>query len=410
MKALRMNTPISKYLVIFAALFSLVLFKPLRLSNAAAAIPRADTEVEISVPRRFAKGPFSEKRTLVVPRGLRVSLYASGLGGARFMAAGPDGSIYVSVPAKGSVLILKDKDGDGAADSVTEFAAGLDRPHGLAFVAKDLIVAETGRLVLLKDTDSDGKAEERTVITEDLPSGGAHWTRTVVLGPDSFLYVSAGSSCNVYVESDVRRASVMRFSIKGGKASLFARGLRNTVGLAFHPSTRVLWGVDNGRDLLGDDLPPEELNRIIEGADYGWPYCYGDRIPDEEFSPDGAGKICPNTAAPVVKMQAHSAPLGINFGHGLGFPPPFKDALFIAFHGSWNRSVATGYKVVAIPFGRDGNPSGPPADFVTGWLSDGGYWGRPVQPMAGPDGSLYISDDYAGAIYRVYPEKTAPKR
>ena len=365
-------------------------------------VPSADTEVVVDVPARFIVSPFYVKRTLALPRGFRVSVFAAGLDGPRFMAVGPDGFIYVSSPGGGKVLVLPDRDRDGVADSVVEFAGGLERPHGLAFAGKDLIVAETGSLVVLRDKDGDLKADSREVITKDLPEGGAHWTRTVVIGPDASLYVSAGSSCNVCVERDKRRAAVMRFPMKGGKGRVFAKGLRNSVGLAFHPLTRELWGVDNGRDLLGDDIPPEELNKISEGGDYGWPYCYGEMAPDLDFSPVDSVKRCPGTRPPAVSMQAHSAPLGIAFGHGLKFPKNLRESLFVAFHGSWNRSVPTGYKVVAIPFGADGNPSGPPVDFVAGWLKDGRYWGRPVHPLAAPDGALYISDDYAGAIYRVY--------
>jgi glucose/arabinose dehydrogenase len=151
---------------------------------------------------------------------------------------------------------------------------------------------------------------------------------------------------------------------------------------------------------MGDDLPPEELNLITAGADYGWPYCYGDRVPDPDY---GSAKRCASTTPPVVKMQAHSAPLGVAFGYGLGFPAPYKDVLYIAFHGSWNRSVPTGYKVVGIPFEK-GRPAGAPFDFVTGWLVGDKAWGRPVAPVVGPDGALYLSDDKAGAVYRITAE------
>jgi len=173
------------------------------------------------------------------------------------------------------------------------------------------------------------------------------------------------------------------------------------LGLAFHPLSGDLWASDNGRDRLGDDLPPEEVNRITDGGDYGWPYCYGYRLPDPGF---GTEKRCSSTVPPRVEMQAHSAPLGVAFGYGLDFPESLKNMLYVAFHGSWDRSVPTGYKLIGIPF-KSGQPSGPPVDIVTGWLRGGRAWGRPVAPLAGRDGALYLSDDSAGVIYRVSRDK-----
>lgn len=352
--------------------------------------------VKVEVPERYERA-FGPGRTLMALPGMRVSVYAAGLRGARFMASSADGTIFLSVPRKGTVVALPDRDNDGVADDAVTFAGGLDRPHGLAFRGSGLMVAESGGVVMLNDTDNDLKADERKEVADDIPSGGGHWTRTVVIGPDGALYVSVGSSCNACTERDGRRASVLRFD--GSKAERFARGLRNSVGIEFHPETGELWGVDNGRDLIGDDLPPEELNRIVKGGDYGWPYCYGKKIPDPEH---GSMERCADTVGPVVEMQAHSAPLGVAFGYALkGFPEGLKDALYVAFHGSWNRTEPTGYKLVAIPF-KEGRPSGRPFDVVTGWLNGGEEaWGRPVDPFVGPDGALYLSDDEAGAVYRI---------
>ncbi|MBI5345324.1 MAG: PQQ-dependent sugar dehydrogenase, partial [Deltaproteobacteria bacterium] len=277
------------------------------------------------------------------------------------------------------------------ADSKVIFASDLNKPHGIAFIGAEAIVAETGGLVLLKDTDNDLKADVRKVISRDLPEGGGHWTRTVAAGSDGYLYVSAGSSCNACEEKDPRRAAVLRFKPQGGQAEVFAKGLRNSVGIAFEPDTKELWGVDNGADWLGENLPPEELNRIVKGGDYGWPYCYGDNIPDPDMG---------TTLPPAVKMQAHSAPLGMAFGYNLKFPQPYRDVLFVAFHGSWNRLAPTGYKLIGIPF-KNGRPDGEPFDFITGWMRGGVAWGRPVGLLVGGDGALYLSDDYAGAVYRI---------
>ncbi len=358
-------------------------------------------KVKLQIPEKFRQGVFKKDRSLILPDGLKISLFATGLGKVRFMAVGPDGHIYATVPKNGKVLVLPDKNRDGVADEIFVFASRLDRPHGLAFRGKDLFVAETGRILKFTDNNADLKADKIKVISEDVPPGGGHWTRTLVIGDDDMLYLSAGSSCNICIEKDIRRAAILRYPLSGGKGELYAKGLRNSVGLAFHPKTKELWASNNGRDRLGDDLPPEELNRIIYGGDYGWPYCYGQKIPDPDFGND---KRCRSTIAPVVEMQAHSAPLGINFGFGLDFPDYLKNMLYIAFHGSWNRSKPTGYKLIGIPF-KNGFPAGPPVDIVTGWLQGRKKWGRPVAPLVGSDGALYLSDDSAGAIYRINPVK-----
>lgn len=351
--------------------------------------------VRLDVPEKFRKGVFSAERTLQAVPGLKVSVYAAGVPGARFMAVREDGVIFLSSPSEGNVLALPDRNSDGVADEIMVFARNLKRPHGLAFRDGTLIVAETGSLIALEDTKGNLKADVKRILSQDVPAGGGHWTRTVVLGPDNALYVSAGSSCNACIEADKRRAAVLRFT--DSKAEIFATGLRNSVGIEFHPLTGKLWGVDNGRDSIGDDIPPEELNLIEKGGDYGWPFCYGDRVPDPEL---GSPERCRDTVPPAVGMQAHSAPLGIAFGYGLEFPKRLKEALYVAFHGSWDRTVPTGYKLVAIPF-RNGRPSGAPFDVVTGWLVEGEAWGRPVDAVVGKDGALYLSDDRAGAVYRI---------
>lgn len=360
-------------------------------------------QVELGVPQKFRKGTFAEKRELKVLPGASISVFASGVEGARFMAENDEGVLFLSVPSDGTVLALPDRDRDGAADEAIVYARGLKRPHGLAFTDGELLVAEAGSVVALRDDDGDLKADSKKVITKDVPSGGGHWTRTVVIGPDKAIYVAAGSSCNACVEEDVRRAAILKFT--GQKAELFATGLRNTVGLEFNPKTGKLWGVDNGRDMLGDDIPPEEVNLIEKGKDYGWPYCYGNKVPDPEF---GSAVRCAGTTPPEEEMQAHSAPLGVAFGYGLKFPSMIQNSLLIAFHGSWNRSVPTGYKVVAVPFNKKGSPAGKPFDVITGWHSENEAWGRPVDVHAGRDGAMYVSDDHAGAVYRVTYE--APKK
>ena len=378
------------------------------------------TKKQLIVPENLRKGKFSTDRYLNLPHHFKINLFATGLGKARFMATSQGGDIYLSVPDKGRVVVLPDKNGDGVADRVITFVSGLDDPHGIAFDGTDLIVAGGGKVLRVTDKEGDLKSDSVEVIAGDLPTrGGGHWTRSIAIGPDDGrYYVSVGSSCNVCREAEVGRAAVLVYenpTIGTGRGEaegrVFASGLRNSVGIAFHPFTGELWGSDNGRDWLGDDLPPDELNRITDGGDYGWPYCYGNNIVDDDMNIPEGGAECSERVPPVVEFQAHSAPLGITFGEGLNMSQVMKDSLFVAFHGSWNRSVPTGYKVVRIPFGPGGQgegpgggPSGEAVDFITGWLpEDGGgkVWGRPVDTLVGPDGGLYISDDMTGSIYRV---------
>jgi len=229
-------------------------------------------------------------------------------------------------------------------------------------------------------------------------------TRTLLFA-NGKLYVSAGSSCNVCMETDVRRATVMEMNDDGSSGRIFARGIRNAVGLAYNPRTQTVWATDNGRDWLGDELPPDEILDLGKnGGDFGWPWCYGDRVPDTNFSKD-APAHCTNVVLPKVNLQAHSAPLGLAFYNSSMFPRQYQGDLFVAFHGSWNRSVPTGYKVVRIKLKDQTQPEGV-EDFITGWMPPGATkatkpFGRPVGIAIRADGSMYISDDTNGAIYRV---------
>ncbi|HEY9899361.1 MAG TPA: sorbosone dehydrogenase family protein [Pantanalinema sp.] len=336
---------------------------------------------------------------IALPRGFAIAPYAEGLPGVRFMALSPAGDLTVTRPNRGEVLLLSDRDRDGRAERVRIFASGLDRPHGLAWRDGALYVAETAAIVRLEDTDGDGKADRKQVLTRDLPEGGMHWTRTLGFGPDGGLYVSAGSDCNACVEKDERRATIMRFEPDGSKRRIFARGLRNAVGFVWHPSTGALWATDNGRDWLGDDQPPDELNMVKEGAHYGWPRCWGDRRPDPDL---GDAAFCAGTVPPALAFQAHSAPLGLAFYTGKQFPADYHGDAFVAFHGSWNREIPTGYKVVRVRF-KGARPVAY-EDFVTGWLRDRKAWGRPVDVLVARDGALLVSDDAGGRIYRItYP-------
>ena len=276
-------------------------------------------------------------------------------------------------------------------ESVETVASGLDQPFGIAFRGDTLYVAENKEVVRF----APGSAVKQVVVP-DLPGGAGHWTRTIVFGPDNAMYLAIGSSCNICDETDTRRAAILRVEPGTGQWKLFATGLRNSVGLAFHPATGELWATNNDRDNLGDDLPPEHLNIIKAGRFYGWPQCYLPGKPNPEY-PDAK---CAGVEPPALLSQAHSAPLGLAFYGGAMFPAEYRGDAFMTFHGSWNRSVPTGAKVVRVRV-RNGKPVAS-EDFITGWqLPDGTRWGRPVSLLVLPDGSLLVSDDAGGRIWRV---------
>ncbi|MEK7386244.1 MAG: PQQ-dependent sugar dehydrogenase, partial [candidate division NC10 bacterium] len=325
---------------------------------------------------------FAEEPRIALPPDFRITEFASGFGYPRFMTLDPAGTLLVSTPRQGRVVALPDRDGDGRADTVVTVADGLDLPHGLAFKDGQLWVAETGRVRRFRYDPATLKASDPVVVVPSLPPGGNHWTRTIAFGPDGRLYVSVGSSCNICREADPRRAAITRYNADGSGAEIVATGVRNAVGLAFRPGTGELWATVNERDWRGDDLPPDYITEIKDGGFYGWPECFaagGKIIPDPDFR--STGERCRRMTLPTIEIQAHSAPLGLAFYTGQRFPPEYRGSLFVAYQGSWNRSVPTGYKVVRVPF-RDGRP-GAVEDFATGWLQGGAVLGRPVGLQVG---------------------------
>ncbi len=338
---------------------------------------------------------------LILPDGFRIQTYASNIGNARQLAFDPGGVLTVTLTGDGQVASLPDRDGNGQSDGVHVLLTGLNQPSGLAFHRGYLYVAETDKIsrYVYAPNPTGPPAVGAAERLADLPAGGEHFTRTVTFGADGKMYVSVGSSSNLDVESDPRRAAVLRFNDDGSNMVVFANGLRNSVGLTWHPVTGQLWGADNGRDNLGDDLPPDEINIIQNGGNYGWPYAYGDKVADPAYG-DAARAFA--SLPPVIQIQAHSAPLGLMFYTGNGFGPGYANNLFVTLHGSWNRSVPTGYKVIRfVMAGATAETPAAPQDFITGWLTAGGAVGRPVAIVQGGDGALYISDDKAGAVYRV---------
>ena len=377
---------------------------PLVLVALLAACSPSPSSAQPSSPPAPPAGRGPMERTLdgrlEVPPGFKVSHFAQGVRRARAMALGPDGSVYVSQPGEGQIVRLVDGNGDGTADSQDVVLRGLNRPHGMAFRSGYLWIANTDGVVRVK-LNAQGVPEGTPEAVNGYSGGGGHWTRSIVFGADGAMYVSIGSTCNVCEEKTEDRAAVMRYDADGKNGRLFARGLRNAVGMAVHPGTREIWVSQHERDNLKpdhQDLPAEEINILRDGGDYGWPYCHDDKVPSPEY-PDAAR--CERTIAPALRMQAHSAPLGMSFlTDATQFPADYRGDLLLTFHGSWNRTEPTGAKVVRVRV-KDGKPVSY-EDFITGWQgADGKRWGRPVDVLVLKDGSVLVSDDMAGAVYRV---------
>ncbi|RJQ34247.1 hypothetical protein C4568_02775 [Candidatus Parcubacteria bacterium] len=368
-------------------------------------------------PPPLPQGDFAP---LMVPEGFTATIFARDIAGARVMTRDPKGTLVVSQTRQGNVVALPDVDTDDKADRTVTILSDLDEPHGLYFHCPDtgfasadqdackLYVAETGAVkAYTYDADTYTASNPQTITA--LPKGSGHSTRTLLLHPDGVhLLVSIGSSCNVCEEGNAMRASVQSIDLATSAVAPFASGLRNTVFMAIDPVTGAVWGTDNGRDLIGDDIPPDEVNIIEKGANYGWPICYGNNVHDTDF--DNKQYIrdpCADMTPPHIELQAHSAALGIGFIPEEGWPEEMGNDALIAYHGSWNRSVPTGYKVVRINLDpRTRKAIGEPIDFLTGFLPEGSNdtgdaIGRPVGILAEPGGTVYISDDRAGAIYKI---------
>lgn len=335
--------------------------------------------------------------------GYRVSLWADQVPNARFMRFSPQGSLLVSQPRLGQILhVLGDHDGDGVSDGQQVLVGDLDRPHGLDFHDGHLYIGEGSAIarVPVRESGLDTIRTSGKVvrIADGIPQGGNHWTRTLRFGPDGRIYLHVGSSCNVCEEEDPRRATILRFEADGSGEMIFASGLRNSTGFDWQPGTGELFATDNGRDLMGDDIPPCELNRVVEGGFYGWPYANGNNEPDPDFGAGNESRIA-DAIAPAHAFRAHNAPLGMTFVRHPSAPPGYRGAALVALHGSWNRSELDGYKVVSLHWNEAGDIE--ERDFVTGFLVDGDVIGRPVDVIEGPTGAFYVSDDYGGAIYRV---------
>jgi glucose/arabinose dehydrogenase len=345
-----------------------------------------------------AADDLSEKLKLIeLPEGFEISLYAVDVEGARQLTLGDRGTVFAGSRKAGKVHAVVDENGDHVADRNYLIDEDLKMPSGLEFKFGSLYVGAVDRILRYDDVESWlDQPPEPDVVTAEFPDKTHHGWKYLRFGPDSLLYVPVGAPCNICDEAGF--AQIRRIYADGSGDEVYASGVRNSVGLAFHPDTGELWFTDNGRDMLGEDIPADELNHAPEaGMHFGYPYCHQGDIPDPEF---GEGKSCADYTPPAVKLGAHGATLGMTFYTGTLFPAKYQRQLFIARHGSWNRKEKVGYDIVLVPFDESGNP-GEPEPFATGWLQGQEDWGRPNDVLQMPDGSLLVSDDKANAIYRI---------
>jgi glucose/arabinose dehydrogenase len=342
----------------------------------------------------------TELACIKLPPGFSIDYYAENIEGARSMALSPNGTLFVGSRDAGKVYAVLDRNNDSRADDVLVLAEGLDMPNGVAFRNGSLYVAEVSRVIRYDDIEARlENPPEPIVVNDKFPSDRAHGWKYIKFGPDGKLYVPVGMPCNICNKEgeDERYGTIMRMEPDGSQLEIFAKGIRNTVGFAWNPETGELWFTDNGRDWLGDDIPPDELNRAPEkGMHFGFPYCHGGEISDPEF---GTLRNCSEFTPPEIKLGPHVAALGMTFYTGTMFPEEYRNQIFIAEHGSWNRKIPIGYRVSLVRL-ENGKPvSYEP--FANGWLQGFAAWGRPVDVLAMPDGAVFVSDDKNNAIYRI---------
>lgn len=340
--------------------------------------------------------------SLQLPEGFKIEVFAEGVDGARSMAMGDDGTLFVGTRNDKTVYALRDEDGDFWAEKVMVLDSTLEVPNGIAFKDGDLYVAEVNRLLKYSNIEANlANLPEPEVIYDDYPTEFHHGWKYIAFGPDGKLYVPVGAPCNICdrTDEDERFNTITRMDPDGSNREIYARGVRNTVGFTWHPETDELWFTDNGRDMLGDDIPPCELNRVADmGQHFGYPHCHGSNVSDPEFGKDNP---CANFVPPVQDLGAHVAPLGVKFYTGTMFPSQYKNQIFLAEHGSWNRSSKVGYRVMMVTL--DGNKAVSYEPFIDGWLNEEtqDQFGRPVDLLFMEDGSMLLSDDFGDAIYRV---------
>lgn len=355
--------------------------------------------IAILIPVSCSSEEMSEAEvgTLQLPPGFSISVFAPDVPGARSLAWSPERVLFVGT-RDDVVYAIPDRDGDYLADTVWTIASGMRSPNGVVYHDGSLYVAEISRVTRYDGVDETLPELPPPVdVRSDLPTDGHHGWKFIAIGPDNLLYVPVGAPCNVCEREDERYGAILRMGLDGSGMEVFASGIRNTVGFDWHPSTGALWFTDNGRDLLGDDVPPDELNQApVPGLHFGFPHCHGGDVLDPDF---GRGRSCEEFTPPVQRLGAHVAALGMRFYDGSMFPEDYQGQIFLCEHGSWNRSSKVGYRVMRVRL--DGDRAVEYEPFVTGWLSGDSVSGRPVDLLVAPDGSLLVSDDHAGMIYRI---------
>ena len=333
-----------------------------------------------------------------LPPGFSIQLYAAEVPNARSLAMSPKGVLFVGTRQAGRIYAVLDTDQDHIADEVITIAEGLNMPNGVAFRNGALYVAEVNRILRYENIENFLQNPPKPVVINDtLPKDQHHGWKYIAFGPDDRLYIPVGAPCNVCKKKDQRYASIMRMKPDGSQLEIYAHGIRNTVGFDWHPATGDLWFTNNGRDWMGDDLPPDTLHHApVEGLNFGFPYCHAGDVPDPDF---GNYRNCSEFSPPAIKLGSHVAPLGMKFYTGKQFPAQYDNQIFIAEHGSWNRSIPVGYRITLVNLAK--NKPTKYVVFAEGWLQGDTAWGRPVDILVMPDGALLVSDDRAGVIYRI---------
>lgn len=358
--------------------------------------------ISVSCNGQKKNSPEIQLETISLPEGFTIELWAENVPDARSLASNEDGSIIFVGNRQGKhVYALQDSNGDGKADQKFTLASGLRMPNGVAYKDGDLYVAEVSRILRFKDIANNLDNPSFEVVYDNYPDKAHHGWKFIAFGPDGLLYVPVGAPCNI-CESEQIFASITRIDVKNpSKPEIFAHGVRNTVGFAWHPDTEELWFTDNGRDMMGDDIPDCELNHAPQkGMHFGYPYWHAGDVKDPEFGSKGKNQSA--YISPAAKLGPHTAPLGMRFYTGSQFPFNYKNNIFIAKHGSWNRSKKIGYNVVRVEL--DANQKILREEvFAEGWLNDDTQevWGRPVDVLQLPDGSILVSDDMANCIYKI---------
>ncbi len=335
-----------------------------------------------------------------LPPGFSIEVYADDLPNARSMTRSAEGTLYVGTRGEGSVYAVKDVNNDFRTDKKFILGTGMNSPNGVALKDGDLYVAEISRIWKYPNVEQHLDQPKKEVFYDDYPNKGHHGWKYIAFGPDGHLYVPVGAPCNVCESEDEIFASITRLNMQTKAREILHRGIRNTVGFTWHPQTKELWFTDNGGDWLGDDMPGDELNYAPrEGMHFGYPYCHQGNTLDPKL---GAGHTCSDYTPPAQILGPHVAALGMEFYTGSMFPAEYKNQIFIAEHGSWNRSAPIGYRITLVRL--DGNKAVSYETFAEGWLQGGNAWGRPVDLELLPDGSMLVSDDYAHVIYRIFYE------